>query len=43
MSDGLVCRYDAEASPDGLAGEEATFSMCSFWWVEALTRGRATG
>jgi GH15 family glucan-1,4-alpha-glucosidase len=25
-------------SPDGLAGKEATFSLCSFWWVEALTR-----
>jgi GH15 family glucan-1,4-alpha-glucosidase len=22
----------------GLAGEEATFSLCSFWWVEALAR-----
>ena len=27
-----------DASPDGLAGEEATFSLCSFWWVEALAR-----
>jgi GH15 family glucan-1,4-alpha-glucosidase len=25
-------------SPDGLAGEEATFSLCTFWWVEALAR-----
>jgi GH15 family glucan-1,4-alpha-glucosidase len=38
VSDSLVYRYNAEASPDGLAGKEATFSMCSFWWVEALTR-----
>jgi GH15 family glucan-1,4-alpha-glucosidase len=38
VSDSLVYRYDAEASPDGLAGREATFSMCSFWWVEALAR-----
>src|SRR5574339_12875 len=38
VSDSLVYRYNAEASPDGLAGEEATFSLCSFWWVEALTR-----
>ena len=36
VSDSLVYRYNAEASPDGLAGPEATFSMCSFWWVEAL-------
>ena len=38
VSDSLVYRYNADASPDGLAGKEATFSMCSFWWVEALTR-----
>jgi GH15 family glucan-1,4-alpha-glucosidase len=38
VSDSLVYRYNVDASPDGLAGEEATFSMCSFWWVEALTR-----
>ncbi len=23
---------------DGLAGEERTFNLCSFWYVEALTR-----
>ena len=38
VSDSLVYRYNADASPDGLAGAEATFSMCSFWWVEALAR-----
>ena len=38
VSDSLVYRYNVAASPDGLAGEEATFSMCSFWWVEALAR-----
>jgi GH15 family glucan-1,4-alpha-glucosidase len=38
VSDSLVYRYNAEASPDGLVGTEATFSMCSFWWVEALAR-----
>ncbi|HMF84582.1 MAG TPA: glycoside hydrolase family 15 protein [Acidimicrobiia bacterium] len=38
VSDSLVYRYHVDASPDGLAGEEATFSMCSFWWVEALAR-----
>jgi GH15 family glucan-1,4-alpha-glucosidase len=34
----LVHRYDVAASPDGLAGDEGTFSMCTFWLVEALTR-----
>jgi GH15 family glucan-1,4-alpha-glucosidase len=38
VSDSLVYRYDPEASPDGLRGDEGTFSMCSFWYVEALTR-----
>jgi GH15 family glucan-1,4-alpha-glucosidase len=38
VSDSLVYRYDPEASPDGLRGEEGTFSACSFWYVEALTR-----
>jgi GH15 family glucan-1,4-alpha-glucosidase len=38
VSDSLVYRYNADASPDGLTGKEATFSMCSFWWVEALAR-----
>ncbi|KIZ16752.1 glycoside hydrolase family 15 protein [Streptomyces natalensis] len=38
VSDSLVWRYDPEASPDGLEGEEGTFSICSFWYVEALTR-----
>jgi GH15 family glucan-1,4-alpha-glucosidase len=38
VADSLVYRYDVQAAPDGLAGEEATFSLCSFWWVEALAR-----
>ena len=38
VSDSLVYRYNVDASPEGLAGEEATFSLCSFWWVEALAR-----
>ncbi len=25
-------------SPDGLRGSEATFNICTFWLVEALTR-----
>ena len=38
VSDSLVYRYDPQASPDGLRGGEGTFSACSFWSVEALTR-----
>jgi GH15 family glucan-1,4-alpha-glucosidase len=38
VSDSLVYRYDPQASPDGLRGQEGTFSICSFWYVEALTR-----
>ena len=36
--DSLVYRYDPEKSPDGLEGREGTFTMCTFWLVEALTR-----
>jgi GH15 family glucan-1,4-alpha-glucosidase len=38
VSDSLVYRYNASASPDGLEGEEGTFSICTFWYVEALAR-----
>jgi GH15 family glucan-1,4-alpha-glucosidase len=38
VSDSLVYRYNAKASPDGLQGEEGTFSICTFWYVEALAR-----
>jgi GH15 family glucan-1,4-alpha-glucosidase len=43
VSDSLVYRYNIEASPDGLRGEEGTFSICSFWYVEALTRAGRVG
>lgn len=36
VTDSLVFRYSPET--DGLDGEEGTFSLCSFWYVEALTR-----
>jgi GH15 family glucan-1,4-alpha-glucosidase len=38
VADSLVYRYNVAASPDGLEGEEGTFTMCSFWYVEALAR-----
>jgi GH15 family glucan-1,4-alpha-glucosidase len=38
VSDTLVHRYNPSIAPDGLHGEEGTFSICSFWYVEALTR-----
>jgi GH15 family glucan-1,4-alpha-glucosidase len=36
VSDSLVYRYNPAASPDGLAGDEGTFSLCTFWYVDAL-------
>ncbi len=33
---GLVLRYRVEETDDGLAGEEGTFTICSFWLVSAL-------
>jgi GH15 family glucan-1,4-alpha-glucosidase len=38
VSDSLVYRYNPAASPDGLRGEEGTFSICTFWYVDALAR-----
>lgn len=34
--DDLVLRYRVEHTEDGLAGEEGTFTICSFWLVSAL-------
>jgi alpha,alpha-trehalase len=33
---GLVLRYRTDETDDGLAGEEGTFTICSFWLVAAL-------
>ncbi|HEY2637885.1 MAG TPA: glycoside hydrolase family 15 protein [Solirubrobacteraceae bacterium] len=33
---GLVLRYRTDETDDGLAGEEGTFTICSFWLVSAL-------
>ena len=39
VSDSFVFRYDTEdAADDGLPGREGSFSLCSFWYVECLTR-----
>ena len=38
VSDSLVYRYDPSASPDGLRGQEGTFTLCTFWYVDALAR-----
>jgi GH15 family glucan-1,4-alpha-glucosidase len=38
VSDSLVYRYNPSASPDGLQGAEGTFSLCTFWYVDALAR-----
>ncbi|WP_308798247.1 glycoside hydrolase family 15 protein [Agromyces silvae] len=37
VTDSLVYRYNPSASPDGLPGEEGTFSLCTFFYVMALT------
>ena len=38
VSDSLVYRYRTNESLDGLSGAEGTFSMCTFWYVECLSR-----
>ncbi len=39
VEDSLVHRYNTvKGTPDGLSGSEGTFSMCSFWFVECLSR-----
>jgi alpha,alpha-trehalase len=34
--EGLVLRYRTDETDDGLAGEEGSFTICSFWLVSAL-------
>jgi GH15 family glucan-1,4-alpha-glucosidase len=38
VSDTLVRRYETHDGADGLSEPEGTFNLCSFWFVEALTR-----
>src|SRR5947207_10579151 len=37
-ADSLVYPYIPQVSRDGMTGGEGTFSICSFWYVEALAR-----
>ena len=40
VDDSLVFRYRVRgAASDGLLGDEGTFTMCSFWYIEVLARG----
>jgi GH15 family glucan-1,4-alpha-glucosidase len=38
VSDSLVYRYRTNEKFDGLKGGEGTFSMCTFWYVECLSK-----
>jgi GH15 family glucan-1,4-alpha-glucosidase len=39
VEDSLVYRYEIEGlETDGLEGPEGTFSICSFWYIECLSR-----
>jgi GH15 family glucan-1,4-alpha-glucosidase len=40
--DALVDRYDGARYDDGLRGDEGSFTICSFWFVEALARSGHT-
>jgi GH15 family glucan-1,4-alpha-glucosidase len=35
---GLLYRYLHDASPDGIAGDEGAFMLCSFWLVDNLSK-----
>jgi pentatricopeptide repeat protein len=40
VTDSLVYRYNLEeGATDGLDGPEGTFSICSFWYIECLSKG----
>jgi GH15 family glucan-1,4-alpha-glucosidase len=39
-TDVLIYRYDNTNDADGITGEEGTFNMCSFWFIEALAKNK---
>jgi GH15 family glucan-1,4-alpha-glucosidase len=39
-TDVLIYRYDNKGDADGLEGEEGTFNMCSFWFIEVLAKNK---
>jgi GH15 family glucan-1,4-alpha-glucosidase len=43
VSDSLVYRYNPATSPDGLRGDEGTFSLCTFLYVNALAQAGRLG
>ena len=43
VSDFLVYRYRPDQELEGLKGGEGTFSMCTFWYVECLSRAGQLG
>src|SRR5258708_11374801 len=38
MDDSLLYRYSGYAAADGLRAGEGTFNMCTFWYVQCLSR-----
>jgi GH15 family glucan-1,4-alpha-glucosidase len=44
VTDTLVYRYNTEqGAEDGLSGQEGTFSLCSFWYIENLAKAGQVG
>jgi GH15 family glucan-1,4-alpha-glucosidase len=39
-TDVLIYRYNNKGDLDGLSGEEGTFNMCSFWFIEVLAKNK---
>lgn len=39
IRNGLISRYKTSSGPtsDGLAGEEGSFTICTLWYIEALS------
>lgn len=36
MIDGYIKRYQTESTNDGVGGDEGTFLICTFWYIDAL-------